>query len=126
MVLFVLLAQAPDPISGGAGWIGAGLLGAVLAWLLGIHLPAKDKQLKEFMEVKDEQIANLTEKYENKLVLVTSTFEKESDANRTDFRRTLDVVMNHCTEESKKILEAFRSEIARSEELRVRARTPNG
>lgn len=35
----ILLAQATDPLSGGAGWMGAGLLGLVLAWLLLKHLP---------------------------------------------------------------------------------------
>jgi len=39
-----------DPISGGAGWIGAGLLGAVLCWLLLVHLPAKDKQIRELID----------------------------------------------------------------------------
>lgn len=43
-------AQA-DSLSGGAGWVGAGLLGAVLAWLCFFHLPAKDKQLKELIDL---------------------------------------------------------------------------
>ncbi len=34
------MEQAP-----GAGWVGAGLLGSVLAWLLFKHLPAKDAQI---------------------------------------------------------------------------------
>lgn len=56
---------SPDPISGGAGWVGAGLLGVVLAWLLFVHLPAKDKQLKELLEGKDKQIENiLTRKWD--------------------------------------------------------------
>lgn len=49
----ILLAQASDPsdpLSGGAGWVGAGLLGAVLAWLLFIHLPAKDKLITNLMD----------------------------------------------------------------------------
>ena len=39
-----------DAIPGAAGWAGTGLLGAVLAWLCFIHLPAKDKQIKEMLE----------------------------------------------------------------------------
>jgi hypothetical protein len=39
-LLAAFLAQSSDPLSGGAGWVGAGLLGAVLAWLLFVHLPA--------------------------------------------------------------------------------------
>lgn len=56
-VLF-LLAQNADPLSGGAGWIGAGLLGLVLSWLLLKHLPEKDKMILgiiERYEVRQEQ-----------------------------------------------------------------------
>ena len=49
MIDFWMLAQATDPISGGAGWVGAGLLGAILFWLLFKHLPAKDAQLENLM-----------------------------------------------------------------------------
>ena len=40
-----------DPLSGGAGWLGAGLLGLVLAWLLLKHLPEKDRQIKDLIDV---------------------------------------------------------------------------
>ena len=46
-----LFAQSPEVISGGAGWVGAGLLGAVLSWLTLVHLPAKDKQVKELIDL---------------------------------------------------------------------------
>lgn len=59
MTLF--LAQVVDPVSGGAGWVGAGLLGAVLAWLLLKHLPDKDKQIQTMVEGKDLQIKTLME-----------------------------------------------------------------
>lgn len=46
-----LLAQTTtDPISGGAGWVGAGLLGLLLGWLLLKHLPEKDKQIKTLID----------------------------------------------------------------------------
>lgn len=47
---WIMLAQTADPISGGAGWVGAGLLGLVLAWLLLKHLPDKDRQLNSLVE----------------------------------------------------------------------------
>ena len=47
---YFILAQAADPISGGAGWVGAGLLGLVLGWLLLKHLPDKDRQSREELE----------------------------------------------------------------------------
>lgn len=54
VALGFLVAQS-DPISGGAGWIGAGLLGAVLAWLTMVHLPAKDKQLKDILDRQEAE-----------------------------------------------------------------------
>lgn len=47
----LVFAQSP-PVDGisGSGWVGAGLLGAVLSWVFLVHLPAKDKRDKE----KDE------------------------------------------------------------------------
>lgn len=50
-----LLLQAQtgqaDPISGGAGWVGAGLLGLVLGWMFFWHLPAKDRQVERLLEI---------------------------------------------------------------------------
>ena len=57
--LLLLLAQS-DPtgtLAGSSGWLGAGLLGLVLCWLCFFHLPAKDKQIKEFIDGKDAQLA---------------------------------------------------------------------
>jgi len=47
--MFDLFAQTTDPISGGAGWVGTGLLGGVLSWLMFVYLPAKDKQIRELL-----------------------------------------------------------------------------
>lgn len=61
-----VLAQVPDPLTGGlasGGWASAGLLGMVLGWLLIIHLPAKDKQIKELVESKDVLVQGITEKH---------------------------------------------------------------
>lgn len=52
----VMADIATDPIAGGAGWVGAGLLGLVLAWLLLRHLPDKDAQIERLIAAKDEQI----------------------------------------------------------------------
>lgn len=59
-----LLASAPDPISGGSGWVGAGLLGMVLGWLLLKHLPDKDRQLREILESKYAHIKEVIDKYD--------------------------------------------------------------
>ena len=46
--MMLLLAQAiTETIPGGAGWVGAGLLGSVLAWLFFYHITHKETQIKE-------------------------------------------------------------------------------
>ena len=52
MLVASLLAQASEGLAGGAGWVGAGLLGSVLAWLLFFHLPAKDKLLMDLLQLQ--------------------------------------------------------------------------
>lgn len=59
-IIQVMIAQVgADAISGPAGWVGAGLLGLVLSWLLFVHLPAKDKQLKEMIGDYNTIVAEL-------------------------------------------------------------------
>ena len=112
----LILAQLPpaDPISGGAGWVGTGLLGSVLAWVFFWHLPAKDKQLEKLITDKDAHVATLTERYEKKLERVTLAFEAELDKSKIEFKAALDQVLNHCDKETNKLVEAFRTELARS------------
>lgn len=52
----MLLAEGLDSLSGGSGWVGAGLLGLVLSWLLLKHLPDKDAQITALQSVKDKQL----------------------------------------------------------------------
>lgn len=83
MMLVILIAQAApaDPISGGAGWLGAGLLGLVLGWLLLIHLPAKDKQLATLIEAKDSHVN-----------IVIAAFKEEAREQRQAHREALNRV----------------------------------
>lgn len=74
-----LIAEA-DPIFAGSGWTGAGLLGAVLAWLLFRHLPAKDEQVRQLIDRHDSGL-------------------KEA---RTEFRGALETVVAHCEREMAK------------------------
>lgn len=79
-----LLAQQPDPISGATGWVGAGLLGGVLAWLLFKHLPAKDAQLDKLITDHNSRIEVLNTNNAKQIeVLVTGQREyvKEMVAN---------------------------------------------
>ncbi len=78
-MLHVLLADGIDPISGGAGWIGAGLLGLVLGWLLLKHLPDKDKQLKDLLDSRDKLMSE-------QLTLERQSCEKRHAENMTESR----------------------------------------
>lgn len=52
MPIATLLADVGTvDIGTGAGWAGAGILTGVLGWLLFVHLPAKDKQVKDSQDL---------------------------------------------------------------------------
>lgn len=134
-----LLAQvaqvvpAADPISGGAGWVGAGLLGLVLGWLLFVHLPAKDKQLANLIESKDRQIADLVtsnNRQIGELVASRDAFVRELTHNfrdamqvasvaaalqdkerREDYKISLNTVVSHYEKENGLMAAAIRKEL---------------
>lgn len=77
LALLALLADG-DPLGGGSGWVGAGLLGLVLSWLLWKHLPEKDRQ-----------VADLVAKHEAHVAAVLSQAAKAATEERDDFRAEL-------------------------------------
>lgn len=72
-MMLALFAQTTELVPGLAPWAGLGAIGLILGWLLLVHLPAKDKQMKEFVEGKDLVIREL-------LVAARTEREKESEA----------------------------------------------
>lgn len=99
--------QSPDPISGGAGWVGAGLLGLVLGWLLLKHLPAKDQQVKDLVEAKDKQskdkddahaamLTSMWLKHREQLAEFVAEAQRLTVEQRNEFRHTLQMVIDHC------------------------------
>ncbi len=97
-----------DPLAGGAGWVGTGLLGSVLAWLLFVHLPAKDKQLKEFMEAKDKAVDSMLQ-------------GQWANLQRMElgYRNDLKVVAEHCKQELESVTYQFNEELVAFRELIV-------
>ena len=79
--VFSQAAPTVDPISGGAGWVGAGLLGLVLAWLLLKHLPDKDRQTALLIAAKDSAVND-----------VVKVFREEVREQRHDNQMTIDKV----------------------------------
>lgn len=94
-------AQGPSPITGGAGWAGAGLLGLVLAWLLLKHLPDKDKQLTELIKIHDERMERSRLDYINSLAL-------QSDKTDARYREVMSLFIKSC-EDSRDALHAVKN-----------------
>jgi hypothetical protein len=92
-----LLAQG-DPLSGGAGWAGAGILGLVLAWLLLKHLPDQnariDRLVKEFAEREDKARAD---------------YMGREDKREAVFEATMKTVVEHCERENARVANATRA-----------------
>lgn len=78
----LVLAQAVDPISGGAGWVGAGLLGLVLGWFLLVRIPATDKMVREILKERDDEARELRESFSRSLDRVCSEFAREMERER--------------------------------------------
>lgn len=102
MWLKVLLAIDGGDVPG--GWAAFGstltLLGPVLYWLCYVHLPAKDKQIKELIEQKDAQISALIAKHD--------ATEKEQ---RLDFRQALDATIRGAAAQSQALAEAAKRDL---------------
>lgn len=76
---------AGDVLAGGAGWFGAGLLGAVLSWLLLKHLPEKDRQSKE----KDDLILKVVTNCNEEMKEMMDKFGEQLEGTRKDFAEQL-------------------------------------
>jgi hypothetical protein len=101
-MLAALLAQAPptpDAISGGAGWVGAGLLGGVLSWLLFLHLPAKDKQIAGLIDSRDAMVEKLTNSFRQAIIESEERAAAVDKERREDYRVSLAMVVSHCEKE---------------------------
>lgn len=71
-------ASSVESLSGGAGWVGAGLLGVVLGWLLLRHLPdvlndhrgersARDSTIKQLIDAHSDATAKIAEGFRAEL-----------------------------------------------------------
>ena len=107
MLCTLVLAQAVDPISGGAGWIGAGLLGLVLGWLLLIYLPSKDKQLKEFLEAKDLHVQHITDKFVRSMEIKDQAAIEAAKS----YKAAMDSVIKYWREEIDTVIRSRRQDM---------------
>lgn len=109
----LLIAQAGpvDTISGGAGWIGAGLLGAVLWWLLFKHLPAKDKQIADLIDRQDAFVRELTNNFRDAMQAAAAVSAAQDKERRDDYKSSLATVVAHCEKETGQISQAIRKDL---------------
>lgn len=85
-------AGAGNAIAGSAGWVGAGLLGLVLSWLLLVRLPATDRQTQNLIESRDKMCKDMDANHDSAFALA----EKE---RRSDFQAALKTITDHCDRE---------------------------
>jgi thiamine kinase-like enzyme len=106
----LVLAQNPESLtslSGGAGWVGAGLLGLVLSWLLFFHLPAKDRQLKEMIETHNILVASLHRDCQNERTAQFMNYKETLDSIALRTAATQDKWAKELGDELKTLREAL-------------------
>jgi len=97
----MLMLFAQDVFNGGlAGWSSFGIAGLVLGWLLLKHLPDKDRQIRELID--------LHLKTEIDQRNMHASLEREQ---RADFRVTLEGVMIHWNKQIDGITSALRTDL---------------
>ncbi len=94
-----LVPAAPEALAGNSGWVGTGLLGAVLGWFLFKYLPGKDAQLSSIIATKDAQITALV-----------GSHEKNLRETRDDFKDALQRVTDHCRDKMVSLTDTLRRE----------------
>lgn len=114
MNLFILFAQVvADPLSGGAGWVGTGLLGSVLGWLLFVHLPNKDKQILGLIESRDHLVEKVTTDFRQSLNDLVNKADIRDKERTEDFKQSLQKVVDHCEKEVTATVDALKKEVDR-------------
>lgn len=87
-----------DALAGNAGWVGTGLLGAVLSWLLLKHLPGKDAQLERLIDGHKASVQELARTHDEAVRTILAdksaerkeqlaAYREECGALRTVFER---------------------------------------
>jgi hypothetical protein len=116
----ILLAEVTTPLDalGGApAWVGTGLLGSVLGWLLFLHLPNKDKQIAGLIESRDAAMKALAADYRASLMDLTNRFIETDKERRDDYKQSLQVVVNHCEKETAMTNDAIRKDLGEMSSL---------
>lgn len=84
-LLIANINNPTDVISGGAGWVGSGLFGLVLGWLLFFHLPEDNKKETKSAESKDAFVKDMMAEFKTALAELTDRFAKINEEYRADY-----------------------------------------
>jgi hypothetical protein len=90
----------PASLGGSSGWVGAGLLGLVLAWLLLRHLPDKDRQLSDWMVRRDAMVTEMVAHH-----------DQVSTDQRKDFRESLGSIIAQHDREFSTLVSTFSNDL---------------
>jgi hypothetical protein len=90
-------AGPADLLGGASGWAGAGLLGAVLSWLLLKHLPAKDTQIEKLVDSKDEAVREARVDYLNECKEQRKACTEDAKEGRASQERQLATALSHAS-----------------------------
>jgi hypothetical protein len=117
----VLFAQQLPPdtsVPGATGWVGTGLLGTVLAWLLLVHLPTKDNawakdSIKSIVEANRLSMIDIAAGFKTNIADILSHHQTIDAERRAASKEALDSVLKHCEAEFSGIVKEVKTELER-------------
>ena len=110
----IIIAQT-DPLSGGAGWVGAGLLGLVLLWLLMRHLPEQARQVERMVAAHETTMGAAMAS--QRVDFLASMLQE-----RQDFREALERIQAHCDRNSAQLAAAIDKDAQLTRQLILESR----
>jgi hypothetical protein len=122
MMMMVFVVAQSDPISGGAGWVGAGLLGCVLAWLLLVHLPAQEKSRREMVASHEAEMAEALKVQRADMLGAIAQQRTDFAASIERILRQHEIQMQHLAEAVNKDMQLTRQMIQELRDYRDRDR----
>lgn len=96
----LIAATIPETLGGDAGWVGTGLLGGVLSWLLFWHLPAKDKQVTDIIDKNNALNEREALAHAESQKVIRTEFHASLKDLGDRYEKHLQRVVDHCKEES--------------------------
>ena len=95
--MWAILSQGTD-VGNIGGWVSAGLLGSVLAWLLHKHLPDKDKQIADLIGTFLNEINRARGDAEKLLEIERQQRRELHEQNRGDMLRMATLLSDNTRE----------------------------